>query len=62
LEGANCCGFALQQAYNEIYAIFLEAIPLRNTIRVDILLISNFSSNIRTELLYGRKKEMTHLF
>jgi hypothetical protein len=62
LEAANCCAFPFRQAGNEIYATFLEVTPLRNTIRVDILLVSNFLSNVQIELLYVRKKEVTHTF
>jgi hypothetical protein len=56
LEEANCCGFGLQQNYNNIYAAFFEAVAFRNMIRVDILLMLNFLSNIRIELRSVRKK------
>jgi hypothetical protein len=62
LEAANCCGFAFQQPCNKIYATFLEVMPIRNPIKVDILLISNFLSNTQIELLYLRKKQMIHAF
>jgi hypothetical protein len=42
LEEANCCGFAFEKTGNKSYVVVLEAIPLRNTIWADILLILEF--------------------